>query len=360
MEIIQIVPSFPPAVSGVGDYALLLADELRRAHNLHTRFIVGDSDWAGASEANGFSVTGMKTRSGGSLGRILNEQAGAGVPVLLHYVGYGYEKRGCPLWLAQGIEEWRRAPGRGPLVTMFHELYGFGPPWRSSFWTSPLQRWLTTRLAGLSDSCVTNLRRFARYLESRLARRVNVFPVFSNVGEFYRREIPRRNEMVIFGGAGSRESAYAVSNGALIKICQTLNINRIHDIGPHLSTRFKLPIKIEWRGPLPAAEVSEIMRNAQFGFFNYPIPFLGKSGIFAAYASHGLAPITIDENGGLNEDLLRLNSHFLTCGVLASDTDMASGVGERVRAWYAEHCLAVQAQKYASLLTAQRPLNDHS
>src|SRR5262245_27172908 len=55
MEIIQIVPSFPPAVSGVGDYALLLANELRKAHNLHTRFIVGDSDWAGSPEADGFS-----------------------------------------------------------------------------------------------------------------------------------------------------------------------------------------------------------------------------------------------------------------------------------------------------------------
>ena len=51
MGIIQVVPTFPPVVSGVGDYALLLAEELRRSHNLHSRFIVGDPDWAGASEA---------------------------------------------------------------------------------------------------------------------------------------------------------------------------------------------------------------------------------------------------------------------------------------------------------------------
>jgi hypothetical protein len=352
MEIVQIVPSFPPAVSGVGDYALLLADELRRQRNLHTRFIVCDPDWMGPSEANGFSVARVNARSASSLAQLLNDQAGAGLPVLLHYVGYGYEKRGCPLWLAQGIEQWRRAPGRGCLVTMFHELFAFGPPWRSSFWTSPLQRWLTKRLAGLSDACVTNIRRFARYLESRLHRRVNVFPVFSNVGEFYQREIPRRNEMVIFGGAGTREAAYANSTDALVKICRRLSINQIHDIGPGLSTRFKPPIKIEWHGPLPADEVSEIMRNAQFGFFTYPIPFLGKSGIFAAYASHGLTPVTIDENNGVNEDLLRLNSHFLTCGALASDTDAVSGIGERLHAWYAEHCLSIQAQQYASMLCA--------
>jgi hypothetical protein len=234
---------------------------------------------------------------------------------------------------------------------MFHELFAFGPPWRSSFWTSPLQRWLTTRLAELSDSCVTNLRRFARYLESRLARRVNVFPVFSNVGEFYQRELHRCNEMVIFGGAGWRESAYTNSRDTLIKICRTLNINRIHDVGPRLTVRFELPAEIEWHGPLPASEVGEILRNARFGFFTYPTPYLGKSSIFAAYASHGLVPITVDENDEANEDQLQLNHHFLTCSALADKTDSLSVIGEQAHDWYAKHCLAVQAQKYAAMLS---------
>jgi hypothetical protein len=353
MEIVQVVPSFPPAVSGVGDYALVLAEELRRRHNLHSRFIVGDPDWAGASEAHGFPVTKAPARTPESLARLLSEQACDGLPVLLHYVGYGYEKRGCPLWLVKGMKQWRRDSGRRRLVTMFHELFAFGPPWRSSFWTSPLQRRLTTRLAGMSDHCVTNIRRFARHLESRLAansQRVSVLPVFSNVGEFYQHGRRRNNEMVIFGGAGWREAAYVNSKDALIKICQALNIDQIHDIGPRLSARFELPARVEWHGPLPASEVGEVMRNARFGFFTYPIPFLGKSGIFAAYASHGLAPVTTDENVGTNEDQLHINSHFLTCGALAGDADKASDVGEKVHAWYAEHRLAVQAQKYMSML----------
>jgi hypothetical protein len=89
MEIVQVVPAFPPVVSGVGDYALLLAEELRRRHNLHSRFIVGDPDWAGESEAHGFSVTKAPARTPESLARLLSEQACAGLPVLLHYVGYG-------------------------------------------------------------------------------------------------------------------------------------------------------------------------------------------------------------------------------------------------------------------------------
>jgi glycosyltransferase involved in cell wall biosynthesis len=354
MEIVQVVPSFPPAVSGVGDYALVLAEELRRRHNLHSRFIVGDPEWAGASEAHGFQVIKAPARTPKSLARLLSEQAGVGLPVLLHYVGYGYEKRGCPLWLVKGIEQWRRAPG-GRLVTMFHELFAFGPPWRSSFWTSPLQRRLTTRLAGMSDHCVTNIRRFARYLESRLAansQRVSVLPVFSNVGEFYQHGRRRNNEMVIFGGAGWREAAYVNSKDALIEICRALNIDQIHDIGPRLSARFELPARIEWHGPLPASEVGEVMRNARFGFFTYPTPYLGKSGIFAAYASHGLVPITVDENDETNEDQLQINDHFLTCGSLPRNTDGVSTIEEQVHAWYAKHRLAVQAQKYADMLCA--------
>jgi hypothetical protein len=354
MEIVQVVPTFPPVVSGVGDYALLLAEELRRRHNLHSRFIVGDPDWAGEPEAQGFPVTKAPARTPESLARLLSEQTCAGLPVLLHYVGYGYEKRGCPLWLVKGMEQWRRAPGRR-LVTMFHELFAFGPPWRSSFWTSPLQRRLTTRLAGMSDHCVTNIRRFARYLEPRLvphSRRVSVLPVFSNVGEFYQQGRGRNNEMVIFGGAGWREAAYLNSKDALIKICRALNIDRIHDIGPRLSASFELPAMIEWHGPLPASEVGEVMRNARFGFFTYPTPYLGKSGIFAAYASHGLVPITVDENDETNEDQLRINDHFLTCGALPRNTDGVSNIGDQVRAWYAKHCLAVQAQKYADMLCA--------
>ncbi|MFZ4728709.1 MAG: glycosyltransferase family 1 protein, partial [Pseudanabaena sp.] len=69
-------------------------------------------------------------------------------PVLLHYVGYGYAKRGCPVWLVDGIQRWKNLYPDRLLVTMFHELHASGtPPWTSSFWLSPLQKNLVTRLA---------------------------------------------------------------------------------------------------------------------------------------------------------------------------------------------------------------------
>jgi hypothetical protein len=353
MEIIQIVPYLPPAVSGVGDYALLLANELRRSHNISTSFIVCDSEYEAAPETSAFTVTKVSTHSAPAFTNLLQEMGDKGATVLLQYVGYGYQKRGAPLWLVNGLEAWRSASRRRRLITMFHELFAFGPPWRSSFWTSPLQRRLVARLARISDSCVTNIRRYARRLETWRppdSGSVEVLPVFSNVEESENCARNRRNEMVIFGGRGWREAAYTNSIGDLIKVCRLLDIRRIHDIGPPLSSRFELPINIERHGVLPPPVVKEIMQNALVGFFTYPTPFLGKSTIFAAYASHGLVPITGDENDETNEDHLQLNSHFLTCGALASNTAAIPVVGEQVHAWYVNHRLAVQAQKYAAML----------
>jgi hypothetical protein len=353
MEIIQIVPYLPPAVSGVGDYALLLANELRRSHNIRTSFIVCDSEYEAAPETSAFTVTKVSTHSVGGFTKHLQEIGDKGATVLLHYVGYGYQKRGAPLWLVKGLEAWRSDSCRRRLITMFHELFAFGPPWRSSFWISPLQRWLVARLARISDSCVTNIRRYARNLESWRhpdSGCVEVLPVFSNVEESEVWASNRRNEMVIFGSRGWREAAYTNSIADLIKVCRLLDIRRIHDIGPPLSTRIELPINIEWHGILSPPVVKEIMQNAMVGFFTYPTPFLGKSGIFAAYASHGLVPITGDENDEANEDHLQLNNHFFTYSALESNKTAMSCVGEQVHRWYAKHRLAVQAQRYAAML----------
>src|SRR5438876_10815684 len=107
MEIIQIVPYSPPTLSGVGDYAFLLAQELRRAHDIKTRFIVAEQDRENSiekaengnrkveRELDGFPVHRLQQRSANELLCVLSA-AGMTPTVLLHYVGYGYEKRGCP------------------------------------------------------------------------------------------------------------------------------------------------------------------------------------------------------------------------------------------------------------------------
>jgi hypothetical protein len=339
-EIIQIVPYLPPSVSGVGDYALLLAEELRHQHSIYTKFIVGGTEWDGPQETNGFPYARIPERKAIYLANILNEQSGGLLPVLLHYVGYGYEKRGC-------------ASPKQRLVTFFHELYALGPPWRSSFWVSPLQQGLAVKLARTSDVCMTNMQRSAHYLRPQLSCRswdVIVLPVFSNVGELKTKETQRQPELVVFGGTSWRELAYTQYKKDLIDICKILNIVRLHDIGPPLGDRPELPIEITLHGLLHAPEIDKIMRTSLAGFFTYPVSFLGKSGIFAAYAAHGLTPVTFDGNDKFSEDGLEEGTHFLSRNSLYQNRSIVRVVGEAVRSWYLEHNLAAQAREFAAAL----------
>jgi hypothetical protein len=76
--------------------------------------------------------------------------------LLLHYVGYGYAKRGCPLWLVAALRQWRQAKSSRRLVTMFHEVYASSNrPWNSQFWTSSTQKKIATDLVNCSDLVMT-------------------------------------------------------------------------------------------------------------------------------------------------------------------------------------------------------------
>ena len=47
-QIIQIVPKLPPAIDGLGDYALNIARQLYKDFGVKTHFVVGDPAWVGA------------------------------------------------------------------------------------------------------------------------------------------------------------------------------------------------------------------------------------------------------------------------------------------------------------------------
>ena len=356
-EIVQIVPKLPPSISGVGDYAHLLATRLRTAHDMHTRFIVCDPSWEAANSLDGFSVDRINTRQPDELERRISEGE---IPaaVLLHYVGYGYQKRGCPVWLVRGLESWKREDSSRHILVMFHELYAFGPPWRSSFWTSPLQRALVKSLALLSDHCVTNLNVSLQVLARMTARpesNFSVLPVFSNVGEpklasnFSRRK-PR---MIVFGSAAWRRQAYHEHQAALEQACHALSMTEVVDIGPPCGAIPKLSVRCVPKGGLPPDQVSREMLDALAGFFSYPAACLGKSGVFAAYAAHGLVPMTYGANVADNRDGLRPNEHFLPVSASHQcDTQLIESIGRQVRRWYVRHKISKQAAHYANVIWA--------
>jgi hypothetical protein len=336
-DVVQIVPRLPPPAEGLGGYSLALAAALRSRYGRASRFVVG-TPMAPAG------ATPVADRRAGTLCRLLAE---ADLPVLLQYAGYGYQNRGCPVWLVDGLARWRRLVPRGRLVTFFHEVHAMGPPWRSSFWLSPVQRRLAARLTRLSDATVTSLDLYAGLLRRWKPRREPaVLPVVSNVGE--PETVPplaeRPPRLVVFGGAGNRSKVYSRHLPELAAACRAAAAREIVDIGPAIS----LPAAVEdvpvvGRGLLPDAEASAALLDARAAFLAYPASFLAKSGAFAAFCAHGLATVCTSEAPPSSG--LRAGDHYLPAAWLERPQNLQA-VGDAAHAWYAGHAL----DRHAALL----------
>jgi hypothetical protein len=365
LEILQMVPRFLSSISEVGDYACLLARQLRAAHGIHTRFLVCDPYGLEKSEIDGFSVERFDIQKTDDLAR---RMSGPKMPetVLLHYVGYGYHRRGCPLWLVRGLKSWKKANPTHRLLVTFHELYDFGPPWSSSFWTSPVQRALVRSLALMSDHSMTNLeirRKFLARMTSRSENDFSVLPVFSNVGEPHALPVwgNRRPRLVVFGDPAWRRRAYVEHHAALEDTCAAFSLDEIVDIGSPCGALPKLRVPCVLKGNLPAEQVSEELLDARAGFFAYPAAYLGKSGVFSAYAAHGLAPVTHAENIANNCDGLRERDHFVSIGSWYSyGAGDLQRIGRAARDWYASHKISAQAECYAEIFQLMHREREHA
>jgi hypothetical protein len=357
-QITSIVPRLPSAVDGVGDYALNLAKQLRQDFGLVTEFVIGDPNWSGEAVVEGFAVKRVADCSSAALLDLLPNEQHSRTTVFLHYVGYGYAKRGCPVWLVEGLENWRKAASAGHLVTMFHELYAFGPIWTSQFWTSPLQRNLAARLVRLSDRCLTSKQGYAEIITKFAPGKhstIPALPVFSNVGEPEQltplSARPRR--LVVFGGRGPRSRVYQRSPDALQRTCRELEIEEILDIGSPLDFQIQPVngIPVVCLGVKSAEDISSLLSSSVAGFFNYPTEYLTKSTIFAAYSAHKMLPIGIWYEGK-DVDGLEAGKHYWLADKYQQTMNLAAGqlVADHAYAWYQQHRLSVQAEVFANYL----------
>ncbi|HEX3526677.1 MAG TPA: glycosyltransferase family 1 protein [Thermoanaerobaculia bacterium] len=341
-EVVQVVPRLPPPAEGLGGYALALAGALREQHGVASRFVAAAS-----------------TPSAGALCDLLD--AAPGLPVLLQYSGYGYQVRGCPVWLVDGLEAWKRGSPDRRLVTFFHEVHAMGPPWRSSFWTSPVQRRLAARLTRLSDATATSLDLYAGLLRRWGPRRDPVvLPVVSNVGEPEPAVVPllsaRPPRLVVFGGAGNRSKVYGRHLAELAAVCRALAVREVADVGPPIALPAALPsaigeIPIVRLGLLSEAEASAALLASRAGFLAYPASFLGKSGVLAAYAAHGVAPVCTTAAPPASG--LTAGVHYLPAAQILRGADSQADlqpVADAARAWYAGHALRRHADLLSGLL----------
>ena len=359
--LIQVVPALPPTTSGVGDYALALARVLRQDFALDTEFVVGNAEWQGPDRVEDFRVWKLPARSGGDLEAMLESiriRTGSS-RVLLHLSIYGYAARGCPFWLVEGLRRWKAKQPDSKLVTMFHELYAFGPPWGSAFWVSRLQRTICSRIARLSDTAVTNAYHHRETLERfdpSKRDRIPALAITSNVGE------PslsiglgkRLKSMVIMGQKPLRKRSYERKKNALLEACQRLGITEIHDVGAVFD---EIPdrvgeIPVTRHGFMGANDLSLLLSNSVAGFMDYPgRGYLAKSGVFAAYCAHGVIPVTPGDEGS-EADGIGCGVHYYSVEGNQESADLAKmqSIADAAWNWYQGHSLRCHARVFADII----------
>jgi len=360
--LMQVVPQRTSEPNGVADYALTLARTLRDSQGIDSVFLSAGPLTDGQLVQEDWRTVVLTKQTPDRLADailLLSAEMKAQA-VLLHLSGYGYQKRGVPLWLARGLEIWRELAPRTPLFTVFHELYAFNRPWNSSFWLSPIQRQIARRILRVSSHAITPT---GSYME-RLLRwgasdtEVAQMPVFSNIGEPGQGRVPldRPATAVVFGLAGVEECIYGTYRAKVEGILGDLGVTTLFDVGPRFSSNLALSAVAEavQKGVLPVNALSTLLQQARFGLIAYPFGKLGKSGVFAAYAAHGVVPIVLAERrearDGLEPDRHFVDGLRLNAGRNASDL---AAIQRELYSWYGSHGAKVQAAYLRHLLNLQ-------
>jgi hypothetical protein len=371
-RLIHITPQLPPNVGGIADYAVILGRRVAEQSDGHVQsaYVQAGSKDNDAPADDLDSIDLADQRSSQALAEAVGAYAEEPerAAVLLHFVGYGYQQRGCPLWLVRALKQLRAERPSVRRITMFHELYATSSkPWTSAFWTMPVQRYIASKVARLSDGLLTNRQKAGQWLHEQVhGQPVRVSPTFSNVGE--PETLPSYTERepyaVLFGGAGRKTTTCVQHSAALGRALRRMGVKRIVDIGTPVqdSAADALPLPVEAKGVLPAKEVSTCLRRASVGVLRYPLDFITKSGIWAGYAAHGVPPLLVAQRQPV--ETLEEGRHFMLLDALngeVPDERQRGSASRTVKQWYDEwshsrraasklvRLLGVQAQHFQSL-----------
>jgi hypothetical protein len=239
------------------------------------------------------------------------------------------------------------------LVTMFHELFAYGPPMSSAFWFSPVQRWVALSIAKCSHQVITNRAGSARWLENRLPAhrgRIHASPVFSNLGEAPDALPPSQREahLVFFG---YQAELWDAGFTGLRRVIEALKPVRVTILGRSVEIPAEVfdGIAVTRTGYLGAEEVSTILRTARWGLVAYNPEYLGKSSLLAAFMAHGIVPLLVDGHLPLSEGLER-GVHLLAVNELGTSTPDLDAISAAGQQWYRPHNRENTAAAFAKLL----------
>lgn len=358
MRLRVIVPVMPPVTSGVGDYALIMARHMRETAGVETEFFVGDPAWKskGATRIEGFPVEAFAARTPAAVTDALSDDDG---PVFLHYVGYGYHPKGVPFWLLNAMRVQQRRGVR--VATFFHELEASGPVLGTAFWLRPAMRWIWKRLARLSAArfCTTGL--VQRLLAQHAGVEAQRFAVFSTIGEAPSL-VPfaeRRRRMILFGNPFARGQAYVDFAPMLERAVAATGVEEIVDIGPPFSAvpAAVAGVPVRSLGILEADAIRSLMAESMVGYVPYPIPFICKSTIVAAYTAHGMLTVLHDQPVHATDGIEAGRNVLLAGASMAPlSIEAMAPVAAAGRAWYDDHTIARASDGILAALRGDPPV----
>ena len=302
-RILQIVPHVPGTLDGVGDHALRLAEALFDEDDMRTTFLVAAS--TSVQEKDGFEIlSGFSNESFESVAPSMHH-------VILHYSNYGLGHRGMPFELRRFAQRLRRSlPGKW--ITMFHELYASGPPWRSAFWTRPFQVKIARDLMDLSDACFVSNRvigdEIRRYDSGKPVHQV---AIMSNLGEPHLTEFASRSPgcWAVCGGTKLLQRSLRTFLERKHAIPEAFRPERLYAIGGRRDARIEdllrenTEMPVSYHPEVSAEAASEILEQCRFGWLDYYGAgkvwpgLIFKSATVGAYCAHGVIPVFAHEEG---------------------------------------------------------------
>src|ERR1700730_12469909 len=125
MKVFHVVPSVEET-DGVAQYALALATAMNAGGATLDHAVVAA---LGSGKRQGDMACRQVYRA--MTDEVMNALAqapGDETTVVVHVSHYGYAKRGNPTWLPCRVEQWKKSCGKLRIITMFHEVFAFGPP----------------------------------------------------------------------------------------------------------------------------------------------------------------------------------------------------------------------------------------
>jgi hypothetical protein len=301
--IVHITPGFLPQINGLGDYARLLATELKQGFGFESQFVVGDPEWSCQGMVLPFPVTAVRARGAGELLRELDQAE----TLILHYVGYGYHQRGAPFWINRAIRRWKQQSQKRQLIVVFHELWATGPPWKSEFYLSLFQRHLIVELYRLCDAAMTSAPIMYRMLEAILPGKTAFQPIPSNFPTMPldRRTLHRGGpvRVIAFGQEASRLQGVRTHEKLLRALHREGLLARVNVVGQGAAAggnpsgdvrllRSIVPAKLIAVAPDVSPERgAELLAQADLFLSYYPSEVLCKSGALMAALGCGCVPV---------------------------------------------------------------------